>query len=338
MFTLFDYAATDLVDPLVLLLGAMLIDAYLGEFGPVFRILPHPVVVMGHAIGEADGRLNRPTRSATDRRLRGVVAALALTATAALIGLGIQWFSVTAPAGWLVELLLVSLLLAQKSLYDHVAAVAKGLETAGLPGGRAAVRMVVGRDPEALDEPAVCRAAVESLAENFSDGVVAPIFWYAVLGLPGLLAYKMINTLDSMVGHLTERHRDFGWASARLDDLANLLPARLSALLIIAAAATLSAANPRDAWRVMRTDARRHRSPNGGWPEAAMAGALNIALSGPRQYHGHATNEPWVGRGRARLKPADIRRALRLYVRACGALAGLVGLVLMVKLAIFGAG
>jgi len=338
MISLFDYAATDLLDPLLLLLGAILIDAYLGEFGPLFRILPHPVVVMGHAIGEADGRLNRPRRSPTDRRIRGVVAALGLTAAAALAGVAIQWFSVTAPAGWLLELLLVAILLAQKSLHDHVADVAGGLETGGLPAGRAAVRMVVGRDPDALDQAGICRAAIESLAENFSDGVVAPVFWYVVFGLPGLLAYKMINTLDSMVGHRTERHRDFGWASARLDDVVNLLPARLSALLIMAGAATLKDADPRAAWRIVLADSRHHRSPNAGWPEAATAGALDIALSGPRQYHGRVTDEPWVGRGRARLGPADIRRALRLYVRSCAALAILVAGVLVVKLAVAGPG
>ncbi len=338
MISLFDTAAAGLLDPLLLLLGAMLIDAYLGEFGPVFRVLPHPVVLMGHAIGEADGRLNRPHRPPADRRIRGVVAALGLTGAAALVGVAIQWFSVTAPAGWLLELLLVAVLLAQKSLHDHVADVARGLETGGLPGGRAAVRKVVGRDPETLDQAGICRAAIESLAENFSDGVVAPVAWYVLFGLPGLLAYKMINTLDSMVGHRTERHRDFGWASARLDDVANYLPARLSALLILAAAATLRDADPQAAWRTVRADARRHRSPNAGWPEAATAGALGIALSGPRQYHGRMTDEPWVGRGRARLDPADIRRALRLYVRACLALAVLVAGVLAVKLLLPGPG
>jgi len=338
MISLFDYAGTDLLDPLLLLLGAMLIDAYMGEFGPLFRILPHPVVIMGHAIGEADGRLNRPTRSVADRRARGVVTALGLPGAAALLGIAVQWFSVSAPAGWVLELVLVSVLLAQKSLHEHVADVARGLETGGLPAGRQAVRMVVGRDPDALDEPAVCRAAVESLAENYSDGVVAPVFWYAVFGLPGLLAYKMINTLDSMVGHRTERHAAFGWASARLDDAANWIPARLSALLIAGAAASLTGADPRAAWRIVRSDARRHRSPNAGWPEAAMAGALNMALSGPRQYHGRMTNEPWVGRGRVRLGPRDIRRALRLYRRACMALGASVALVLVIKLATAGPG
>ncbi|KAA5605475.1 cobalamin biosynthesis protein [Roseospira marina] len=338
MFLLFDYTGTDVFDPLVLLLAAMAIDAYLGEFGPVFRLLPHPVVLMGHAIGDADGRLNRPERSPTDRRIRGVVTAVGLIAAAAGIGVAVQWFATQAPAGWVLELLLVAVMLAQKSLYDHVRDVAVAVERHGLDAGRKAIRHLCGRDPETLDQGGIGRAAIESLAENFSDGVVAPIFWYVVFGLPGLLAYKMINTLDSMIGHKTERHQDFGWAAARIDDVANWIPARLSGALIIGAAATLRFARWREAVRILRRDARRHRSPNAGWPEAATAGALGLALSGPRYYHGHETHEPWVGDGRAGVRPKDIRRALRLYVRAClgGGLA--VAVVLVVKLAVVGAG
>jgi adenosylcobinamide-phosphate synthase len=338
MLMLFDYATTDVFDPLVLLLGALVLDAYLGEFGPVFRVLPHPVVIMGHWIGEADGRLNRPQRSALDRRLRGVVTVLGLTAATAAFGVLVQWLSTTALAGWVVELVLVAVLLAQKSLYDHVRDVGRALETGGVEVARKAIRHLVGRDPERLDAGGIGRAAVESLAENFSDGVVAPVFWYVVFGLPGLLAYKMINTLDSMIGHRTERHGDFGWASARLDDAWNWLPARLSGLLIVTAAATLPRADWRQSWRILRRDARRHRSPNAGWPEAATAGALGLALSGPRQYHGQATNEPWVGDGRAKVTPKDIRRALRLYVRACFLNGALVALVLVIKIALVGVG
>jgi adenosylcobinamide-phosphate synthase len=237
-----------------------------------------------------------------------------------------------------LELLLVAVLLAQKSLYDHVRDVAHALETAGLPGARAAIRHLVGRDPETLDAGGVGRAAVESLAENFSDGVVAPVFWYVVFGLPGLMAYKMINTLDSMVGHRTPRHEAFGWASARLDDAANWIPARLAGGLMVAAAATLRFADWREAVRIVRRDARRHRSPNAGWPEAATAGALGLALSGPRSYHGRTTAEPWVGDGRTAVTVKDIRRALRLYGRACFGLGLLVALVLAVKLATAGPG
>jgi adenosylcobinamide-phosphate synthase len=338
MLLLFDYTGTDILDPLVLLLAAMLIDAYLGEFGLLFRLIPHPVVVMGHWIGVADARLNRADRTAADRRARGVIVAALLTGAAAGVGLLVQWFATQAPVGWLLELFLVAVLLAQKSLHDHVRDVATALETGGAQAGRVVIRHLVGRDPDTLDAGGIGRAAVESLAENFSDGVVAPVVWYVVFGLPGLMAYKMINTLDSMIGHRSERYRDFGWASARLDDVANWLPARLAGMLLLLSAATLPFTRAREGLRILRRDARRHRSPNAGWPEAVTAGALGLALSGPRSYHGRPTDEPWVGDGRARVGARDIRRALRLYVRACLLAGGAVAVLLVLKLATVGAG
>jgi adenosylcobinamide-phosphate synthase len=219
----------------------------------------------------------------------------------------------------------MSTLIAQKSLYQHVAAVASGLETGGLGGGRLAVSRIVGRDPEALDQAGVSRAAIESLAENFSDGVVAPVFWAALFGLPGLLAYKVINTGDSMIGHKTERHLQFGWAAARLDDLLNLVPARLSALIVCAAAWLLPGADPLAAWRAMWRDARKHRSPNAGWPEAAFAGALSLAIAGPRVYHGEHVDDHWMNDGgRPHAAAPDIRMALRLFVRSCWVQAALL--------------
>jgi adenosylcobinamide-phosphate synthase len=219
-------------------------------------------------------------------------------------------------------------MLAGRSLYDHVVAVAAALETAGLDAARGAIAKIVGRDPHTLDQSAVSRAAIESAAENFSDGLVAPAMWFALLGLPGLFAYKAINTADSMIGHRTERYLDFGWASARLDDLANWLPARLSALLIAVAApigggsATSAIAR---AWR----EASRHRSPNAGWPEAAMAGALGVALLGPRRYEGTLSDDPFINAAGRTARPADIRKALRIYLAAC-ALFGLAVLLLVV--------
>ncbi|MGH6959089.1 MAG: adenosylcobinamide-phosphate synthase CbiB, partial [Dongiaceae bacterium] len=217
------------------------------------------------------------------------------------------------------------------SLYRHVAAVAEALEAGGLPAGRYAVSHIVGRDPEQLDDAGVSRAALESLAENFSDGVTAPLFWGLLLGLPGLLAYKAINTADNMIGHRTERHEAFGWAAARLDDLVNLLPARLAGATLAAAAAFLRSTDPAVAWHTMRRDAPKHRSPNAGWPEAAMAGALSLALNGPRAYHGEFIDDPWMGAGgRSDATPGDIRRGLRLYVIACGLQAGAIALLAMV--------
>ena len=179
------------------------------------------------------------------------------------------------------------------------------------------MRHIVGRDPASLDTHGVARAAIESLAENFSDGVVAPVFWYLVLGLPGLFAYKMANTLDSMIGHRTTHYRAFGWAAARLDDLANFVPARISGVLIAARRCFAREGRPSRALLIMLRDGRKHRSLNAGWPEGAMAGALGLALAGPRRYAEEAVADPWVGEGTARAAPADIARALMIYRNAC---------------------
>jgi adenosylcobinamide-phosphate synthase len=252
------------------------------------------------------------------RVLRG---ALLTTAVVLLTG-ALGWVLAAAlkglPGGWLVEAILASTLIAFRGLYDYAAAVAEGLER-GLAEGRAAVAHIVGRDPESLDGPGVARAAVESIAENFSDGVVAPAFWYALLGLPGLCAYKAVNTLDSMVGHRSPRYRAFGRVSARLDDAFNWLPARLAGGLVVLAAAVLPGAHAGAAWRTMRRDAPRHRSPSAGWQEAAFAGALGFALAGPRRYRDEVVEDPWMGDGRRDLDAADIRAGLRLYL-AAGAL------------------
>ncbi len=293
-----------------ILLGALLLDAALGDLPALFRRVPHPVALIGRMIDRLDARLNRPERPEADRRMRGAFALAAVVAAAAAAG----WaFSLL---GWLPTLLLAFLLIAQRGLYDHVAAVAAGLDS-GLEQGRDAVSRIAGRDPAALDAHGVARAGIESLAENFSDGVVAPAFWFLLLGLPGLCAFKAINTLDSMIGHRTERHEAFGSWSARADDIACFLPARISALLLMGAAFCFRRASPLGAWRAVTRDAHRHRSPNAGWPEAAMAGALGLALAGPRRYGGRTVEDAWMGRGRSRATPDDIRRALRLFVAAC---------------------
>jgi adenosylcobinamide-phosphate synthase len=276
------------------------------------------VALFGRALEIADRSLNRSGDTPIARRRSGFAAVSILLFGAALAGWGLHW--VFAKAGWAglaLEAVAVSVFLAQKSLADHVAAVAMALKNDGLSGGRNAVSMIVGRNPEQLDEAGVCRAAIESLAENSSDGVVAPAFWYAIFGLPGLFAYKMLNTADSMIGHLNDRHRDFGRFAAKLDDAANWIPARLTGLLICAAAALIgSAGRGKAALTVMLRDARQHRSPNAGWPEAAMAGALGLALGGPRQYGADFVNEPVLNGGGSRdAEPADIFRALRHFWR-----------------------
>jgi adenosylcobinamide-phosphate synthase len=311
-------------DPLLLLLAGLAIDAALGDMPLLFRFVPHPVVLAGRAIAAFDRKLNRPQRSDRSRRERGIITVILLVGGAAAIGWIVQWVCRGTGLGAVVEAFLIAVLVAQRSLFQHVAAVAAAVEQGGLPAGRQAVRHIVGRDPMRLDEHGVARAAIESLAENFSDAVVAPVFWYLVGGLPGLFAYKTANTLDSMIGHRSERYREFGWAAARFDDLLNLLPARLGGLLLVAAALFVRDARPGRAFAIMLRDARHHRSPNAGWPEAAMAGALGLALAGPRHYAEGVVRDPWIGEGTARARTADIARALRLYTLSCLLLAVLV--------------
>jgi len=320
-------------DTLLLLLAALLIEAAFGYPQRLYALIGHPVTWLGALIAWLDRRLNRENAGFAARKAAGIVALailLAVTLAAALAltvlcrGLG--------PLALLPLALMASTLLAQRSLFEHVARVAEGLENGGLSEGRKAVSMIVGRNPESLDEAGVSRAAIESLSENFSDGVVAPAFWLGLAGLPGIALYKTINTADSMIGHKTLRHLAFGWASARLDDLVNLPASRLTALLLIASAALDDEADAASAWRAVRRDAGKHRSPNAGWPEAAMAGALALRLAGPRIYGDVTVEDGWMGDGRAQATAADIRRALRLYRRACGLLWGLaaVGVVLAV--------
>lgn len=290
------------------------------------RAIGHPVIWIGTLIACLDRWLNRPTASNGMRRAAGVLAATFLVLLSALIGFGIETALASFSFGIVITALLASSLLAQRSLASHVKAVADALDSGGLPAGRTVVSMIVGRDPDQLDEAAVCRAAIESLAENFSDGIVAPAFWLTVGGLGGCLAYKAVNTADSMIGHRSPKHEAFGWAAARFDDLINLPASRLTGFLIVAAACFIKGASPGGAWKAVRRDAGKHRSPNAGWPEAAMAGALGIALAGPRAYGGVMGDYAFMGEGgRAELTGTDIRRALRLYWAADAILVALVG-------------
>jgi adenosylcobinamide-phosphate synthase len=314
----------DLHDPFLLLLIGLAIDAAFGDMPAVFAWVPHPIVVAGRAVAFLEKKLNRPNRGERSRRERGIVTVIMLVAAASGLGWVLHWLSRGSLVGAIVEALAIGILVAQRGLFQHVAAVGAALATGGLSAGRNAVSHIVGRDPMRLDRHGVARAALESLAENFSDGVVAPVFWYLVLGLPGLFAYKMANTLDSMIGHRSERYLSFGWAAARFDDLLNLVPALLSGLLLAAAAFFADEAMPGHAFAVMLRDGRKHHSPNAGWPEAAMAGALGLALAGPRPYAEGDVADPWLGDGTPDATPADIERGLRLYMLACLLLAGLV--------------
>jgi adenosylcobinamide-phosphate synthase len=262
----------------VLLLPALLLDAALGEPKWLWDRFPHPAVLMGRAVGAMDKRLN----AGPNKRQKGVLAMVVLGLGAWVLG----WLIAAVPDFGLLEIIAAAILLAQRSLVDHVRAVAHGLRRS-LAEGRQSVAMIVGRDVAQLDEPAVTRAAIESAAENLSDGIIAPAFWFLLLGLPGLMLYKVTNTADSMIGHRTPRHEEFGWAAARFDDLLNLIPARLTAALIAISHLRF------DPTPILR-DAPLHRSPNAGWPEAAMAVVLNTALSGPRSYDGKMQDFPWV--------------------------------------------
>lgn len=294
----------------------------------LFRAIGHPVTWIGRLISFLDDRLNRATESDDKRRLRGVLALVVIVGVPGVLAYALQTLLLLHVAGFYILIVLCSTLLAQKSLAEHVAAVAKALDTGGLAAGREAVSKIVGRDPESLDRRGVARAAIESLAENFSDGVVAPAFWLGIGGLAGAAAYKAANTADSMIGHRTQKHEAFGWAAARFDDLINLPASRLTALLIVVAAALLPGMDSRAAWRAVWRDAKNHRSPNAGWPEAAMAGALGVALAGPRSYGGVMGYYAYMGEGgRDEVTAADIRRALRLFWTADVLLIGLLAII-----------
>ncbi|MDD1500096.1 adenosylcobinamide-phosphate synthase CbiB [Agrobacterium sp. CNPSo 3708] len=310
---------------------SLLIERLVGYPDWLFRRIGHPVTWIGSLIALLDRKWNREQGSFSNREAKGVLALVVFLGVTVSIALALQNVLLVLPLGLLLVAVVGASLPAQKSLEQHVEAVATALESEGLEGGRRAVSMIVGRDPDQLDEAAVCRAAIESLAENFSDGIVAPSFWLGLLGLPGGAGYKAINTADSMIGHRTPRHEAFGWASARLDDLVNLPASRLTACLFILAAVFVKGASPQGALRAVARDAKHHRSPNAGWPESALAGALGFALAGPRSYGGQMMQARFMGEGgRRNLTAADIRQALKLARVADALLIGLFGFLALV--------
>lgn len=308
-----------------IMLLAMIIDVAVGWPRALFVRLGHPVTWIGALVSTLDRAFNRDDASDRTRRMAGAIGAVGVIAIAAIAGWLATW---ALPSGWggvLIAGILAWPLIAVRSMHDHVEAVARPLGAGNVEAARQAVAMIVGRDPSALDPAGIARAAIESLAENTSDGIVAPIFWGVLLGLPGLAAYKAINTLDSMIGHRTPRYTAFGWAAARIDDVANFLPSRLTGALFV-----VVSARPRVALATMLRYARQHRSPNAGWPEAAMAGALDVRLSGPRVYAGRMSDEPWVNGAAADPTLADLTLALGLYRRAMIVLAAVLTLVALI--------
>lgn len=300
---------------------AMLVERFVGYPKQVYETISHPVVWIGALISVLDRKLNTPQASAAEGRLRGTIALAILIGAVFFPAYVLADILSNWRLGWAIEALLATSLIAQKSMRDHVMDVWKALGVS-LHEARKAVSLIVGRDPSALDQAGVSKAALESLAENTSDGIVAPVLWYALLGLPGIAVYKAINTADSMIGHKSERYLHFGWASARLDDLVNLPASRLTGLLFAAACWSRF----QQIVAVMRRDAPKHGSPNAGWPEAAMAAALGVRFGGPRSYEGERVNLPWMGEGREVLTRDDIRRGLKLYSRALWLM--FIGLVL----------
>jgi adenosylcobinamide-phosphate synthase len=312
---------------LALIAGA--VEAGVGYPDTLYRAIGHPVTWIGRLIAWADNRWNSEEDTDVQQRVHGIVLTATLVIGGLLIGLLISrlFYVLLPPVVALVPIaILATSLVAQKSLHEHVEAVADALDL-GLEKGRDAVAMIVGRDTKELDQSAVCRAAIESLAESFCDGIVAPLFWLALLGLPGGIAYKAINTADSMIGHKTEGYLYFGWAAARTDDVMNWPAARLAALWIALGALFVKGASPWQALVITWRDARKHDSPNAGWTEAAMAGALGVRLMGPRTYGGELVHGEWMGKGRIAASAADIRTALRIYRAACGVQLGVLAIL-----------
>jgi len=291
---------------------ALLAERIFGYPKPLYRQIGHPVEWIGYFLSKLEIALYDPDAESNLARLRGAAAVVLLLAIIAVPVVIISAFLATFRFGWIIEALLATSLIAQHSLREHVSATGKGLDIS-VAEGRKAVSMIVGRDPAQLDESGVTKAALESLAENTSDGIVAPVLWYALLGLPGIVVYKAINTADSMIGHKSERYIDFGWAAARLDDLVNLPASRLTGLLFVSAAAWTEREQGKIALQAMWRDAPKHNSPNAGWPEAALAASLGVKFGGPRSYEGSLVNLPWMGEGRETLNRDDIRKGLRLY-------------------------
>lgn len=298
-------------EPWWLPFATLVVEGCVGYPQAVYRHIRHPVVWMGYAIDRLERRWNRPDRSDVARRWLGVLTVILVAGGAAFVGYVLQSGLNRVQFGTLFVVLIATTGLAQHSLFTHVRDVLRPLSSGDLVSARTAVAKIVGRDTAELNESGLAAAALESLAESFNDGVVAPAFWLFVGGLPGLFAYKALNTADSLIGHREPRWRMFGWAAARADDVANLIPARLAGLLLVSVAR-------RGAW-VMWRDASKHASPNAGWPEAAMAGGLNIRLGGPATYDGAVHERPVFGVGRAPVTD-DLSRGLRLYIAACGVL------------------
>ena len=294
-------------------LAALALDTIIGWPRHLYSRVGHPVGGFARTIAACERHWNRPCHPEIAKRALGVITLVLLAGGSALIAWAIETVIRFWAGAWAWPLVAIAAwpALAQRSLLDHYHPILAAQDSGDLADARRAVGLIVGRDTASLDEVGVASAAIESLAESFCDGIVAPLVWLTLLGLPGAWAFKAVSTADSLIGHPEEPLRAFGWASARCDDALNLIPARLSAVLICLAAGK--------GWRVLWRDHARHASPNAGWPEAAMAGALNVRLAGPVSYDGMWRDKPWIGDG-ASPTTQSMHTARAIFLRACALL------------------
>lgn len=304
-------------DPLVILLAALALDAAWSGVAPVFRFLPDPVERFSRLVAGFERKLNRDKRTPMDRAVRGFLLVAVLVAAVGMAATGVAWLTRNHDFGWPIEWILIAALIDQRALYFRVRGVASALAGGDLEAVRAAVRPLVSRDPSHMDGHALARVAIEAAARGLSSGVVAPVFWYVLFGFPGLALCRALSVMDAAIGHSTPRFRAFGMTAARLDDIAQFVPARLTGLLLVVAAVFSPACRPGRALQVMLRDGRKHRSLNAGWPVAAVAGALDLALAGPRRYAEGVAGDPWIGNGTARAEGVHIRRTLYLFAVVC---------------------
>ncbi|MDJ0949516.1 MAG: cobalamin biosynthesis protein [Alphaproteobacteria bacterium] len=310
---------------LLLLLAALVLDGLLPNMPWLFRAVPHPVTMIRSFTALLDRKLNRERRGEDTRLVRGLLLVVLVIALAGVLGWMLDTLFGRIPYGWVAEVALLVMLIAQRGVFDRTGRISRALKADRVAEARAEVRALVGRDADALDSYGVARAAIEACADTFAKSVVGPAFWYVLLGLPGLLMYVSVKSMDREIGFRSPRHAAFGLAAARIDDAAGYIPARIAGVLLSLAAAAVPTANPAAAIRAILRDAGKHPSPNDGWPEGALAGALDLALAGPRSYGGRKIDEPWLGTGRARTTAADVTRARYLFAVACLLHAGMIG-------------
>ncbi len=318
-------------DPMILLLLAMAVDAYIGSFRLFSRLIFHPVNLIEKLIHFFDARLNREKRTQKDRAVRGFVSVMFVIVICIVAGGAIAWLSRNHEWGWLLEFSLVVSLINQRDPFNRVLKVEKVLRDDSLEAARRSLAQVARRDPSQLDDYGIARTAIEALSKKYSTGVIAPMFWYVLFGLPGILVYKAVNIMDGLIGYKDIKYQSFGFSAARIDDILNIIPARLAGLFLCAAAIFSPTAHPSQGFKTMLRDVGKHRSLNAGWSTSAVAGALELALAGPKRFANRVVKEPWIGEGTARATHKDIRRALYLYAIACLINTGWIGAIAIIR-------